>query len=110
VKLVKFYVRNLWRQQRRQSERDTVYTVDAPTSTGNEPEIAAIKKEQRQLLQEITANADPKSRQALVAFASTTSFREAAKLIGVEHKTVKNRIEKLSAARQHISLNEYITA
>lgn len=86
------------------------YLEDAPTSTGNEPEIAAIKKEQRQLLEEITANADPKSRQALVAFASTTSFREAAKLIGVEHKTVKNRIEKLSAARQHISLNEYITA
>jgi RNA polymerase sigma factor (sigma-70 family) len=86
------------------------YMVDAPTSTANEPEVSAIKKEQRQLLDLLNANADNKSRQAFQAFASSESYREAAKLLGVNHETVKNRIEKMSATKQNLSLSDYLTA
>ncbi|WP_298833828.1 sigma-70 family RNA polymerase sigma factor [uncultured Planococcus sp.] len=112
IKLVKFYVRDLGRKQLRQATRDSEFSEDAATSTGNEPELAAIKKEQRELLRNLTDSTNDKSRQALAAFASTKtfSFREAGKLLGVEHKTVQNRIRKISAGSQHVSLNEYITA
>lgn len=86
------------------------YMHSAKTSTDNEPEIIAIKKEQRQLLNELTANATIPSRQALVAFAKSYSFRKAAKQLGTSDKTVKNRIEKIAAARRHISLDDYFTA
>lgn len=100
-------------------EKETTHTkyaeqvfAEAATSTDNLPEITAIKKEQRQLLDKLYADAPPKSRQALAALASTErfTFREAGKRLGVKHETVKNRIEKISAGRQDISLNDYITA
>ncbi|PPA71568.1 RNA polymerase sigma factor [Jeotgalibacillus proteolyticus] len=74
------------------------------------PEDRAIKKEQRQLLLELIANATIPSRQALVAFAKSYSFREAAKQLGTSDKTVKNRIEKIAAERSKLTLNDYLTA
>ncbi|KIL46242.1 sigma-70 family RNA polymerase sigma factor [Jeotgalibacillus campisalis] len=70
----------------------------------------AIKKEQRQLLEDLIANATLPSRQALVAFAKSYSFREAAKQLGTSDKTVKNRILKIAAKRRNLWLADYLTA
>ena len=86
------------------------YVDQVPTITDNEPEIKAIKKEQRQLLDDLTAKATIASRQALVAFAKSYSFREAAKQLGTSDKTVKNRIRKIATGRRKLSLTDYLTA
>lgn len=52
--------------------------------------------EQRQLLAHLLEKADDKSRQAVIAFSSSKSFLEAAKLLGVDDKTVKRRVEKVA--------------
>jgi len=107
--MLRFTIANLGSRARTYQLYLNRYAQNARFATDNEPEIYAIKKEQRQLLNELLSNAPPTSRQALEAFATCYSFRAAAKQLGTSDKTVKNRIRKLIAGRK-LSLRDYLLA
>ncbi|MGD7044152.1 sigma-70 family RNA polymerase sigma factor [Jeotgalibacillus proteolyticus] len=99
------------------SQRESTYDANIKrlAESGSEQiedtiENSVIKKEQRQLLEDLIANATVSSRQALIAFAKSYSFREAAKQLGTTDKTVKNRILKIAEKRQNLWLADYLTA
>jgi RNA polymerase sigma factor (sigma-70 family) len=62
-------------------------------------------REQRQLIRDLLERVDDKTRQNIVAYVQTGSFRKAAKLTGMTHAAVIKRFKKLAD-----QLNDYITA
>lgn len=76
-----------------------IYEVSEVAPTTSEDDIIEeIQKslDQRQLVEALVQNADEKVYQTISAFQETDSYRQAAKLVGTCHKTVKSRIRKLS--------------
>lgn len=68
--------------------------------------------EQRQLLAQLLEKADDKCRQAVEAYSKSESFLEAAKLLGIDDKTVKRRVEKVAKHFNHAmygDVYEYFT-
>ncbi|MFW5434298.1 hypothetical protein [Paenibacillus apiarius] len=54
------------------------------------------KKEQRQLLSHLVAEADDLTHKIVILFAENDSFNAVGKQLGIDHKRVKRRIESLS--------------
>ena len=80
-------------------EQTEVYEVTevAPTTSGLESHITnTIRSDQRQLIASLLEKADEPTKLTITAFLQSDSFREAAKQLGVCHKTVAARIRRIS--------------
>lgn len=71
-----------------------VYEV-APTASTTEDEVRK-SLDQRQLVEALLRNADENTLATVSAFQNTDTYRQAAKLAGTCHKTIKARIQRLS--------------
>lgn len=80
-------------------ELDEIYEIFevAPTTTETHILNDIIKsRDQRQLIAALLEKADKPTKLTISAFLKSDNYREAAKLLGVSHVTVINRIKRLS--------------
>ena len=82
-----------------EGEQNEVYEITEVAPTTSELETHSsyiIRSEQRQLIASLLEKADEPTKLTISAFLQSDSFREAAKQLGVCHKTVAARIRRIS--------------